>query len=111
MLPESTVKLAQAAARTLAKTSGECTELVLKLQSCRASATLVSQLQSALASLQQQYTAVQAFADAQINDQAMYEPYKTAAEEILAYYQDVKQYANALVNVQKRQHNSTAKPA
>jgi hypothetical protein len=103
VVPQSPTKLATAAAKGLAKTCGECTELVLKLQFCRASATLVTQLQSALNTLQQQYSAVQAFADAKINDMDQYEPYKQRTDQILAYYQDVKQYANALVNVQKKQ--------
>ncbi len=105
--PELPWKLALSAAKSLAKTSGECTEMLLKLQFCRASATLIAQLTSASVSLQQQYQAVQAFADSKCTDMPAYIPYQVATEAIVAYYTDVKSYANALVNTHKK--NSAAK--
>ena len=103
IVPESPVKLAQASAKHLAKISGECTELVLKLRFCRASQTLIAQLESASKSLQAQFSSVQAFADAKITDPALCEPYKEATDNILAYYNDVKVYAQALVNVKRKE--------
>ena len=91
------------AAKQLAKFAGEAMETVLRLQGCNASATLVSQLQSAQESLQQQYCAAQAFVDAKIQDVDQYKPYEEATERIVAYYQDRKQYATALIGVSRRQ--------
>lgn len=104
LVPESPSKLAAASAKHLAKISGECTELILKLRFCRASQTLISQLESASKSLQEQHSAVQAFADAKIADPALYEKYREATDNILSYYSDVKVYANALVNCKKKEN-------
>ena len=46
---------------------------------------------------------MQAFADAKSTDPALYEPYKEATDNILAYYNDVKVYAQALVNVKRKE--------
>ncbi len=108
MKVEPAFKAAQSAAKSLAKHSGECIELVLRLQFCRASQTLVDQLQSASTSLQAQYQAVQAFADLKIGDHDQHEPYRKTTEDILEFYLDVKKYADALVGVQKRKAKEAA---
>ncbi len=83
----------------------------MKLRFCPASQTLITQFESASTSLQLQYAAVQAFADAKIMDHIQYEPYKEATVSILAYYHDVKQYAIALVNVKKNGRKEQASQA
>lgn len=103
--------IAAAASRRLAKLVGEATELILKLQSVSASSTLVEMLSSALKSLKEQYSAVTAFADAKVEDSALYEPYRVATDKIIAYYESKKQFANALIRVGKSQSEpAQAKP-
>ena len=60
-------------------------------------------LNSALASLKAQYTAVQAFANAKIDNPALYLPYSKATDAIVEYYQNKKQFADALIRVGKSQ--------
>ena len=103
LLAEPTSVLAAAASRRLAKLVGEATELIMKLESVSASGTLVEMLNSALASLKAQYTAVQAFANAKIDNAEMYLPYSKATDAIVEYYQNKKQFADALIRVGKSQ--------
>ena len=63
---------------------------------------MVKQLTSASQSLETQHIALSEVVSQKINVAETYEPYMTAATQILDYYEDKRSYANALISRSRR---------
>ena len=69
---------------------------------------MVKQLTSASLSLEAQYVALSEVVKQKINVAETYEPYMTAATQILDYYEDKKSSANALISCSRRQARASS---
>jgi hypothetical protein len=107
---ENTVKVvtvfaqANAMLKKLSKDAGDARKTLIEITAMDASETLCLQIKSAAESLEGQYAAVQTFMKGESHDDpAMWLTYAVQSNSILDYYQEKKQYANALGGVQRRQ--------
>jgi hypothetical protein len=104
--PDSPLKLAAEMLKKLAKRAGDARQYSLQLGSIKASDTLVAQMQSTAKSLEDQYRALAVHVTAKTDDATILGPFMSAAQKLLDYYTEKKQFADALVNVSRRQQNA-----
>lgn len=108
VVPETPLQQARNLQKKLAKSVGEAKKLLLSLRGVKVGGAVEKMIDSAATNLEKQYSALNNFITKGINDPTIFEPYRIASEKLLQYYETKRQYATALMGVQRRQQAAEA---